>query len=87
MQGTYSLWTANDSTKETAGHVFVSLEVDAQEFVTLLGLSGCGKTTFARAISGFEELDVGAGMDRGPTDGRRPDPGGGLLLQLEPDKK
>ncbi|MEP4197072.1 MAG: ABC transporter ATP-binding protein [Aliishimia sp.] len=38
----------------------VSLNVDANEFVTLLGPSGCGKTTLLRSIAGFEELDDGA---------------------------
>jgi len=37
----------------------VSLEVDANEFITLLGPSGCGKTTLLRTISGFEALDSG----------------------------
>lgn len=38
----------------------VSLDVDANEFVTLLGPSGCGKTTLLRAIAGFEDLDAGS---------------------------
>jgi spermidine/putrescine transport system ATP-binding protein len=38
----------------------VSLDVDANEFVTLLGPSGCGKTTLLRAIAGFEDLDNGS---------------------------
>lgn len=38
----------------------VSLDVDANEFVTLLGPSGCGKTTLLRSIAGFEDLDDGS---------------------------
>ena len=37
----------------------VSLEVAAGEFVTLVGGSGCGKTTLLRLVAGFTALDAG----------------------------
>lgn len=37
----------------------VSLDVAPGEFVTLLGLSGSGKTTTLMAVAGFVELDAG----------------------------
>ena len=37
----------------------LSLDVHRGEFVTLLGASGCGKTTTLRIISGLETPDAG----------------------------
>ena len=37
----------------------ISLDVARGEFVTLLGASGCGKTTTLRIISGLETPDEG----------------------------
>ena len=37
----------------------ISLDVRRGEFVTLLGSSGCGKTTTLRIISGLETADEG----------------------------
>ena len=45
----------------------VSLTIEASERFTLLGRSGCGKTTLLRLIAGFEAPDSGtisiAGQD------------------------
>ena len=45
----------------------IDLEVNRGEFITLLGSSGCGKTTTLRVIAGLEEADEGKvildGMD------------------------
>ncbi|MEG1103792.1 MAG: ABC transporter ATP-binding protein, partial [Oscillospiraceae bacterium] len=37
----------------------VSLQVEKGEFITLLGSSGCGKTTTLRIIAGLETPDSG----------------------------
>lgn len=37
----------------------INLEVSRGEFITLLGSSGCGKTTTLRIIAGLEEADAG----------------------------
>ena len=37
----------------------ISLEISRGEFITLLGASGCGKTTTLRIIAGLETPDGG----------------------------
>ena len=38
----------------------ISLEISKGEFITLLGSSGCGKTTTLRVIAGLEQPDAGS---------------------------
>ena len=37
----------------------INLEIKDGEFVSLLGASGCGKTTLLKIIAGFERVDSG----------------------------
>ena len=37
----------------------ISLAVDSGEFITLLGSSGCGKTSTIRIIAGLDSADSG----------------------------
>ena len=38
----------------------ISFEINTGEFVSLLGSSGCGKTTLLRIIMGIEKPDIGS---------------------------
>ena len=50
----------NKSFGETQVLKGISLEVEQGEFITLLGASGCGKTTTLRIIAGLEQADSGS---------------------------
>ena len=61
----------------------VDLAIDEGEFVSLLGSSGCGKTTTLRIVAGFEQPDRGDVRIAGASVlGRRPDKRGvGIVFQ------
>ena len=46
-------------TKEESVLKGISLTIDKGEFITLLGSSGCGKTTTLRIVAGLEMPDSG----------------------------
>lgn len=54
----------------------VSLEINRAEFITLLGASGCGKTTTLRIIAGLESPDAGTVILEGQD-----------ITALEPNKR
>lgn len=62
--------------KETEVLQGISLAIEKGEFITLLGASGCGKTTTLRIIAGLEQPDAGQVFLEG-TD----------VTQLPPDKR
>ena len=64
--GHLSLVELTKSFGESAGKVtavdHINLDIKPGEFITLLGLSGCGKTTTLRMIAGFEDASFGQVM-------------------------
>lgn len=48
------------SFQETSVLKGINLQVEEGEFITILGSSGCGKTTTIRIIAGLEETDEGS---------------------------
>ena len=54
----------------------VSLEINRAEFITLLGASGCGKTTTLRIIAGLESPDKGSVLLEGKD-----------ITNIEPNKR
>lgn len=61
----------------------ISFEVKTGEFVSLLGSSGCGKTTLLRIIMGIEKPDLGSIYKDGEniTDEKPSDRGMGIVFQ------
>lgn len=59
----------------------VNLEVRDHEFITLVGASGCGKTTFLRILLGEERATRGAFMIDGAPLADEPGPDRGIVFQ------
>ena len=51
----------------------ISLEISKGEFITLLGSSGCGKTSTLRIIAGLEQPDAGSGWQGSDRSGAEPE--------------
>ena len=70
--------------KEFGGQVVlenVNLHVDHHEFVTIVGASGCGKTTFLKMLLGIESPTRGAFLIDGEPLPSEPGPDRGIVFQ------
>jgi NitT/TauT family transport system ATP-binding protein len=70
--------------KEYDGHVVLenlNLEVRDHEFVTIVGASGCGKTTFLKMLLGSETLSRGQLLIDGKPVQPEPGPDRGIVFQ------
>jgi len=70
--------------KRYGGHVVLenlNFEVAHNEFVTIVGASGCGKTTFLRMLLGTEQPSRGAILIDGEPIRPEPDPARGIVFQ------
>ena len=59
----------------------LNLEVGEHEFVTIVGSSGCGKTTFLRMLLGMEQPSRGRMLIDGRPIPREPGPDRGIVFQ------
>ena len=59
----------------------LNLEVGEREFVTIVGASGCGKTTFLRMLLGMEQPTRGQLLIDGRPAPREPGPDRGIVFQ------
>src|SRR3982074_3140058 len=59
----------------------LNLEVGEREFVTIVGASGCGKTTFLRMLLGMEQPSRGHLLIDGKPAPREPGPERGIVFQ------
>src|ERR1700687_4819988 len=70
--------------KEFGGQVVlenVNLNVDDHEFVTIVGASGCGKTTFLKMLLGIEAPSRGSCLIDGQPLPAEPGPDRGIVFQ------
>lgn len=76
--------TVQNVWKQYEAHVVLEnlrLEVADNEFVTIVGASGCGKTTFLRLLLGTEQPSRGRILIDGRPIRREPDPERGVVFQ------
>jgi NitT/TauT family transport system ATP-binding protein len=59
----------------------VNLQVDDHEFVTIVGASGCGKTTFLKMLLGIESPSRGSFLIDGEPLAAEPGPDRGIVFQ------
>jgi NitT/TauT family transport system ATP-binding protein len=59
----------------------LNLEVGEHEFVTIVGASGCGKTTFLRVLLGMEQPTKGRLLIDGQPAPKEPGPDRGIVFQ------
>src|SRR5271154_5374337 len=59
----------------------VNLHIDDHEFVTIVGASGCGKTTFLKMLLGIETPSRGEFLIDGETLPSEPGPDRGIVFQ------
>ncbi len=59
----------------------LNLTVDEHEFVTIVGASGCGKTTFLRMLLGVEKITRGELLIDGQPIASEPGPDRGIVFQ------
>ncbi len=70
--------------KEYGGHVVLerlNLQVKEGEFITMIGTSGCGKSTFLKMLLGTEQPTRGALLLDGRPIAREPGPDRGIVFQ------
>jgi NitT/TauT family transport system ATP-binding protein len=70
--------------KEFAGQVVlenVNLHIEDHEFVTIVGASGCGKTTFLKMLLGIESPSRGSFLIDGEPFAAEPGPDRGIVFQ------
>jgi NitT/TauT family transport system ATP-binding protein len=59
----------------------INLQIDDHEFVTIIGASGCGKTTFLRMLLGVESPSRGEFLIDGSALPKEPGPDRGIVFQ------
>src|SRR5258707_10812438 len=59
----------------------INLHIGDHEFVTIVGASGCGKTTFLRMLLGMEQPSRGRLLIDGKPAPREPGPDRGIVFQ------
>ena len=76
--------TVQNVWKQFGAHVVLEnlrIEVADNEFVTIVGASGCGKTTFLRMLLGTEQPSRGRILIDGKPIRPEPDPARGVVFQ------